>query len=122
MGVLEGARQPGGHREQGGEEDGEGGRAGCVHDQDPREARDEGRQEGDLRQGLCREGQAGQDGGEGLPCRCPQEERLRRFGCLWASFFAPRLVETHWLGALGTGLLSMRKSCVYRMLWLRRER
>merc|ERR1712061_729003 len=59
--------------------DGEGGHPGGLHDQDTPEASDESRQEGDVRQGRRREGQAGQDDREGLPRRRPQEERLRSF-------------------------------------------
>merc|ERR1712190_421738 len=72
--VLEGARWLGGRREQGGEES---------------------RQEGDVREGRHREGQAGQDGGEGLPRRCLEEERLRHFGRSLSSLFETCVVETH---------------------------
>merc|ERR1712137_1529164 len=58
--------------------DGEGYDPGGLHGQDAREAGDEGGQEGDVRQGRRREGQAGQDRREGLRRRCPQEERLSR--------------------------------------------
>merc|ERR1712066_38607 len=51
--------------------------AGGVHGQDSLEARDQGGQEGGVRQGGYGEGEAGQDRGEGLPCVRIEEAVLR---------------------------------------------
>merc|ERR1711981_735510 len=55
--------------------------SGLVQDQDTDEARHEGRQEGSLRQGGHGEGQAREEGGEGLPRRCSEGERLNSCRC-----------------------------------------
>merc|ERR1712186_188804 len=52
-------------------------RAGGGHGQDSLEARDQGGQEGGVRQGGYGEGEAGPDRGEGLPCVRLEEAVLR---------------------------------------------
>merc|ERR1712066_248627 len=50
--------------------------AGGVHGQDSHEARDQGGQEGGVRQGGYGKGETGQDRGEGFPCVCLEEAVL----------------------------------------------
>merc|ERR1712187_55205 len=59
-----------------GEERGEGDHPWALHDQDAREACDEGGEARDLRQDGGGQGQARKDHCEGLLRGCPEEERL----------------------------------------------
>merc|ERR1711862_899906 len=63
-------------RHRTGEERREGDDSRTLHGQDAAEARDQGGQARGLRQGGLRQGQAGQDGGEGLLRGSPEEEHL----------------------------------------------
>merc|ERR1711920_913792 len=63
-------------------------RAGGGHGQDSLEARDQGGQEGGVRQGGYGEGETREDSGEGLPC-VRVEEAVLRLDSMW--FFTNEL-------------------------------
>merc|ERR1712060_146659 len=75
-GLHEGLGQLGGSRHRAGEERREGDDSWTLHGEDAPEARDQGGEARGLRQAGLRQGQAGQDGGEGLLRGSPQEEHL----------------------------------------------
>merc|ERR1712019_322331 len=94
-----------GHRS--GEKGWEVHRAWPVHDQDPREACDQGGQARDVRQDCGREGEAGEDHREGLRCGGSQEADLREWAKAWA-------------GLVATFALTGRRSAPLRPPWVPR--
>merc|ERR1711933_409162 len=105
-GLREGHGQLGCRGHEAGEERGEGDHPWALHDQDAREARDEGGEAGDLRQDGGGQGQAREDRCEGLLRGRPEEEHLSlslllgALSCCWLAVpsgsltgVAPLLVE-----------------------------
>merc|ERR1712151_495862 len=81
------------HRHGGDEEEWEVRDSRPRHDQDAQEASDQGGQEGDVWQDSLGEGEAGQDGREGVPRKGAQERILR------SSSFAPEAQRAGRTGA-----------------------
>merc|ERR1712032_1437739 len=77
VGMLETHRSSWGHWRQGGEEQGVVHSPRTVQDQDEGEAGDQGREEDDVRQGGCGEGEAGEDRGQGVRRLVAEAEHLR---------------------------------------------
>merc|ERR1712110_1008896 len=84
VGLLQAYRQPGGDRDQRGEEVWQVLDPELVQDQDAQEAGHQGRETHDVRQGGRREGKAGENNCKGLPRSKGETERLivaKRWSC-----------------------------------------